>query len=82
MMPVYSKSQTQIEAQSGVQIRVLLFDKAPSKILAKYSNYSNVFLVKNAVELLENTEIRKHAIELKEDKQILFRPIYSLELMK
>ena len=76
--------KAQIEAQSGAQIQdgaqigALLFDKAPTEIPAKYSNYSNVFLAENAAELLENTGINEHAIELKEGKQPSFRLIYSL----
>ena len=34
------------------------------------------------VEILENTRINKHAIKLEKDKQPLFRPIYSLELVE
>ena len=69
-MPVHSKKQAQIGA--------LLFDKAPIEILAKYFNYSNIFLVENAAELPENTGINEHAIKLEEDKQPSFGPIYSL----
>ena len=48
----------------------------------KYSNYNNVFLAKNIAELLENTKINQYAIELEEDKQLYFGPIYSLGFMK
>ena len=74
--------KAQIEVQSGAQnkaqIGVLIFDKAPTEVLAEYSNYNNVFLAENIVELLENTGINKHAITLEEDKQLFFGPIYSL----
>ena len=73
-MPVYSKKQ----AQSKVQVKALLFNKASIEVVAKYSNYSNVFLAKYKVELPENIIINKHAIELKKGKQPLFRPIYRL----
>ena len=69
-MPVHSKKQAQIGA--------LLFDEAPTEILAKYSDYSNVFLAENAAKLLENTGMNEHDIELKENKQPPFSPIYSL----
>ena len=49
------------------------------KIPLKYSDYSNIFLAKNIAELSENTKMNKHAIELEDDKQPTFRPIYSLE---
>ena len=44
----------------------------------EYSNYSNVFLAKNAIELPENFGINENAIKLDESKQPLFGPIYSL----
>ena len=48
----------------------------------KYSDYSNIFLTENAIKLLENIEINKHAINLEEGKQPLFRSIYSLRPIK
>ena len=75
---VHSERQTQIEAQ----VRALLFNKALTMVSAEYSNYSNVFSAKYAAKLLENTGINEHAIELKEDKQSPFGPIYSLGLVK
>ena len=69
-MPVHSKKQAQVGA--------LLFDEAFTEVSAKYSNYSNVFSVKNAAKLPENTGINEYAIELEEDKQPPFGPIYSL----
>ena len=69
-MPVQSKRQA--------QVRVLLFNKALIEILAKYSNYSDVFLAENVAELSEHTGINDHVIELEKDKQPPFRPIYSL----
>ena len=74
-MLVYFERQIQIKAQVGA----LLFNKALTKVPAKYSNYSNVFSVKYAAELPENTKMNEHAIKQKEDKQPLFGPIYSLE---
>ena len=73
-MPVHLKTQAQVGA--------LLFDEAYTKVLADYSDYNNVFLAENAAELLENTGINEHAIELKEGKQPPFGPIYSLGLVE
>ena len=73
-MPVHSKKQAQIGA--------LLFDKAPTEVLAKYSDYSNIFLLENEVELPKNTKMNEHAIELKEGKQPPFGLIYSLGPIK
>ena len=50
--------------------------------MIKYSNYNNVFFVKNAIKLLENTRINKHAIKLEESKHPLLGLIYSLEPIK
>ena len=55
--------------------------------MAEYSNYSNVFLGKNTIELPKNTGINKHAIKLEDSKLPLFGPIYSfgrieLEMLK
>ena len=73
-MPVYSKRQAQIKAQVGA----LLFNQAFIEVPAEYSDYSNVFSAEYVAELPENTEMNKHAIKLKEDKQPPFGPIYSL----
>ena len=67
-IPVYSKKQTQIKAQSRAQIRVLLFYKAFIEILAEYSNYNNIFSAKNMVKLLKNIGINEYVIKLKKDK--------------
>ena len=77
-MPVHSKRQAQIVAQSGAQVKALLFNIAPTEIPAEYSDYSDVFSAKNAAKLPENTGINEHAIKLEEDKQLLFKPIYNL----
>ena len=73
-MPVHSEKQAQVGA--------LLFNKALTEVPAEYFDYSDVFLAEYAAELLENTEMNKHTIELEEDKQPSFGPIYSLELVE
>ena len=77
-MPMYSKRQTQIKAQ----VEALLFNEAPTKVLAEYSNYSDIFSAEYAAELLENTRMNEYAIKLKKGKQPPFGPIYSLELVE
>ena len=71
--------KAQIEAQSGAQVGALIFNEAPTEVSAEYFDYSNIFLVENAAEFPENTGINKYTIKLKEGKQPLFRPIYSLD---
>ena len=78
------QDKTQVRAQSRAQIQdeaqvgALLFDEAPTEVPAEYSNYSNVFLAKNAAELPENIGMNEYTIELEEGKQPPFGPIYSL----
>ena len=55
--------KAQIEAQNRTQDGALLFDEAPTKVLAEYSDYSNVFLAENAAELPENIGINKFAFK-------------------
>ena len=69
-MPVHSKKQAQVGA--------LLFDKAPTKVLIEYFDYSDIFSIENTAELPEYTGINNYTIKLEEDKQPLFDPIYSL----
>ena len=76
-MPVHFKKQAQIKAQIGA----LLFNEAPTEVPVEYSDYSNGFSAEHAAELPENTGINEHAIELEEDKQLPFGPIYSLGSM-
>ena len=57
-------------------------DKAPTKVLSEYADYTDVFSFDLIRELRKNTNINKHAIELQDSKQPLYRPIYSLELME
>ena len=67
---MYSKKQAQVGA--------LLFDKAFTKVPAEYFDYSNIFLVKKAAELLKNTGINEHTMKLEKGKQPSCGPIYSL----
>ena len=50
--------------------------------MAEYSNFNNVFLAKNIVELLKNTEINKNIIKLEKNKQPLLKLIYSLGIIE
>ena len=48
-------------------------------ILAEYTDFFNVVLKKLTEILSEQTSINEHAIELKDNKQSIFRPIYNLD---
>ena len=52
------------------------------KIPDKYSDFTNVFWEEKALILLERTELNKYAINLKDGKQPLYEPIYSLGPVK
>ena len=56
----------------------LIFDKTLTEVPAEYSDYSDIFSVENAAELLKNTWMNEYAIELKKGKQLSFEPICSL----
>ena len=71
-----------MHSKKQAQVGALLFNKAFSEISAKYPNYSKIFLMKNIAEFPKNLEVNKYTIELEEDKQPPFRPIYSLGLVE
>ena len=77
-----SGAQSVAQIQDKAQVGALLFDEAPTEVLAEYSDYSNVFSTENAAELPENTEMNEHAIKLEEGKQPPFGHIYSLGLVE
>ncbi len=54
-------------------------DEAPTKVPSEYANFADIFSPKLVVELLKYTGINDHAIELVDDWQPLYGPIYSLE---
>lgn len=47
---------------------MLQWDKAPTKVSAKYTDYTDIFLFNLAIKLPENTGINEHAIELVKSK--------------
>ena len=48
----------------AAQIAVLKQDEAPNKVSPKYADYADVLSFDLAMELLKNTGINEHAIEL------------------
>ena len=50
--------------------------------MIEYSDYSNIFLVKNIAKLSKNIEINEHAIKLEKSKQPPFGLVYNLGLVK
>ena len=77
-MAIREQEEMPVHMERQAQVAALLFDEAPNEVPVEYSDYSDVFLAENAAELPENTGMNEHAIELEEDKQPPFGPIYSL----
>lgn len=57
-------------------------DKASTKILLKYVDYTNVFSRHLVIELLKKTGNNVYIIELIESKQSPYTSIYGLGLME
>ena len=53
----------------AVQVATFKQYKASTKVSTKYSNFVDVFVFNLAIELLENTGINEHAIELVDAQQ-------------
>ncbi len=64
------------------QIVVLQADNVSSKVLAKYSDYVDVFFLELVIELSKNTSMNEYAIELINGKQLFYGPIYALSLVE
>ncbi len=60
------------------QIAHLKADEVSTKVPSKYADFADVFSPKLAVELPEHTGINDHGIELVDDWQSPYRPIYNL----
>ena len=57
-------------------------NKALTSISTKYSDFVDIFSSELASKLFEHTRINDHAIELVDDWQTLYGPIYSLRLVE
>ena len=61
------------------QVANLKVDKALTKVLSKYADFADIFSPKLAADIPEYMEINDHAIELVDDQQHSYGPIYSLD---
>ena len=59
----------------------MVANKAPISIHIKYFGFADVS-PKLSSKLFKSTEINDHAIELVDEQQLLYRPIYSLKLIE
>ena len=65
-----------------VKVETSIFDKISTIIPAEYSDYRDILLAKNAIELPKHIKINIHAIELEKNKQSSFRLIYNRKQME
>ena len=68
-MTIHLSRAAQVKNES-VQVAALKQDKAPTKVPAKYSDFSDVFLAEKTLVLLKQTEFNQHTIKLEESKQL------------
>lgn len=80
-MTIHPFKAAQVDSKSA-QIAALNYKKAPIKVLFKYLNILDVFLAEKTLILLEKTKLNNHAIKLEKDKQLPYRLIYNLRLIK
>ncbi len=71
-------SGDEVHPSKRTQIAHLKADEALIEVPSEYANFADVFLPKLAAELPEHTGINDHAIELVDDRQPPYGPIYSL----
>ncbi len=64
------------------QIAYLKAEEAPTEVPNEYADFVDVFSPKLAAELPEHTGINNHTIELVDDRQPPYGPIYSLGPME
>ena len=69
---------TTIPIYSSCQAQVAILTSEETEIPAKYSDFSDIFFSDSAVELPKHTGINNHPINLLDDKQPPYNPIYSL----
>ena len=67
-MPIHSSQTAQVDGGEPIQIAALNLKEAFTKVLAEYSDFSDVFWAKEALMLPEQIELNEHAIELEEGK--------------
>ena len=74
-----SSSPLNVHPSRRPQVSGLIVEEAPTKVLAEYSDFADVFSPDLASELPEHTGINDHAIELVDGcQQPPYGPIYSL----
>ena len=67
-----------MHSSRDAQIAAFKLNEASTKVPSKYADYTDAFSFNLVIELLENTAINKHAIQLHDGKQPPYKPMYSL----
>ena len=75
---IYLAKLTIMLIYSWHQAQVALLTSEKTGILIEYSNFSNVFSSDSTLKLPKYTEINDHFIDLLDDEQSSYSPIYSL----
>ncbi len=75
-------SGDEVHPSRKAQIAHLKADEVPTEVPNEYADFADVFSPKLAAELPEHTGINDHAIELVDDWQPPYGPIYSLGPME
>ena len=65
---VLAEVETLIHSLQTTQITTLQWNKAPTQILIKYSDYADVSLFDLTIKLPENTSINEHTIKFVNEK--------------
>ena len=68
-MTIYLSQAAQLLNDNLILIFSLQQDQAPTKVPPKYADYADIFSFNLAIKLPKNTNINKHAIKPKDDKQ-------------
>ena len=71
------EAETSIYSSQIAEIAALQWNKAPTEIPVKYSDYADIFSSDLAMELPENTRMNEHIIKLIDGKQPPYRPIHA-----
>lgn len=67
-----SPSAILVQSFWAALLAALQKDKASTKIAPEYANYADIFYASLAIEMLENTNINEHTIELIESKLLSY----------
>ena len=72
------KSDNEVHPLKRAQIAYLKTDKTLFEMFSKYTDFVDIFSPKMVAKLLEYMKINNHTIELINNQQPLYSPIYSL----